>query len=171
MSCCSGCLFHEFSGVRLSTSAHHPDIKGSSSESDRWATLFNIHDVCPSKVQDEQREVCECVPLLQVSSPCKILGGGMRTHGIHLKIFYCPVWYFNILYSEILCWSRCFDSTFHHVHHVWFIYDNMFSLCGSLKLIWSQLPCQNAGYLCPSPPPTVMNVFRLILLSHKYDNE
>lgn len=36
-------------GFRLSTSARCPDIKRNTYEPDRWATLFNIHDGCPSK--------------------------------------------------------------------------------------------------------------------------
>lgn len=123
MSCCSGCLFHELSGVRPSTSDHRPDIKGSSREPDRWATLFNIHDVCPSKDQDEQRGVCECVcRLCRWSSPCKMLGGGMRTRGIHLNIFHCS----RLILRYALIWNFTLKSVFwfhihraHHMIHLW----------------------------------------------------
>ncbi|KAK5850092.1 hypothetical protein PBY51_014371 [Eleginops maclovinus] len=59
MSCCFVCLFHELSGARLSTSARCPDIKCNTSKPDRFAPLFNIHDVCPCKFRPAE----ECVVL------------------------------------------------------------------------------------------------------------
>lgn len=60
MSCCSGCLFHELSGVCLSTSSCCSDIKPKSSEPDRWATLFNIRGARLSRFQVDWMRCVVC---------------------------------------------------------------------------------------------------------------
>lgn len=77
MSCSSSLLFHELSGVCLSTGARRPDIKGCGSEPDRWATSLHIHDVCLSKIPREAAELHEQT-LLQVS---------LKTELFRVKIF------------------------------------------------------------------------------------
>ncbi|CAK6951968.1 Hypothetical predicted protein [Scomber scombrus] len=66
MSCCSGCLFHELSGVHLSTSTRCPDIKRNSAETD---SSINTENIPPSSYGGFVWAYVPITPIMQKRNP------------------------------------------------------------------------------------------------------